>query len=199
MRASRAAVVVVSAALLVAFLAYPAFATSGTTSTPSTTGGSNFRHAIVHRIEAWLASRGLTGSRIGLGGPQAPAFSNGQTISVASTAGSYFVVGTQGKTNGTASGTLTFTVDGKLKAGYILSVSGSIQVAGTTYAITSGSAEMGPGGANIVGQGATSSSGTLIFRASASGNFSGASTSRVVIDFSNGTTEYAIVLTGSIS
>lgn len=184
---------------MVAFLAYPAFASTGatTSATSSNTGGGGFRQALVHRIEAWLANRGFFAGR--LGGAQAPAFATGQTISVTSTAGKYLVVGTQGKTNGTATGSLTFTVAGKLKSGYILTVTGSIQVAGTTYTITSGSAEMGAGGANMVGQGATSSSGTFIFRASAHGNFGGATSSRITLDFSNGATEYAVVLTGPVA
>src|SRR2546428_11945648 len=66
----------------------------------------------------------------------------GQTITVTSTQGNYWVIGTT-STNGSASGTLTFTVTSKLSAGYTLSLtSGSIVVAGTTYNISSGSAQM---------------------------------------------------------
>jgi len=156
----------------------------------------------MHRIAAffgWGGFHPFGAGRGDQGQAQAATFTTGQTISITSTAGSYFVVGSQGKTNGTASGTLTFTVNGKLTAGYILSVGGSITVGGTTYNLTSGSAVMGPGGANIQGQGATSSSGSYIVRATARGNFSGTTTSAVSLDFSNGTTEYAVFLTGTIT
>ncbi len=129
---------------------------------------------------------------------QATTFSNGQTITITSTKGTYFVVGTNGKTNGTASGTLTFTVTGKLTSGYVLNVGGSLIVNGTTYSVTSGSAAMGPSGSAIQGQGATSSLGSFILRASARGDFSGTTTGMVSVDFSNGTTEYAVFLTSTI-
>ncbi len=150
-------------------------------------------------LQRFAAFFGGRGGRGGHGQAQAATFTTGQVITLTSTAGTYFVVGTQGKTNGTASGTLTFTVTGKLTAGYILNIGGSFTVAGTTYNITSGSAVMGPGGAGIQGEGATSSSGSYILRATASGNFSGTTTSRVSLDFSNGTTEYAVSLTSTIT
>jgi hypothetical protein len=135
----------------------------------------------------------------GRGQSQATTFSNGQTITLTSTSGNYYVVGTQGKTNGTASGTLTFTVTGKLTGGYVLSIGGNLVVNGTTYNVTSGSAMMGLGGSGIQGEGATSSSGSYIVRATARGDFSGTTTSRVALDFSNGTTEYAVSLTSTIT
>jgi len=199
MKGLKIAVAVTGAALLVAFLAYPAFAATSSTSTgsnPWPTSISGARAGLMHRIAAFFSAHGLLG--MGQGGA-APSFTSGQVITVTSTSGNYFVVGSQGKTNGTASGTLTFTVGGKLHAGYTLSVSGVITVAGTTYTVTSGSAVMGPGGANIVGTGATSPSGTFILRASARGDFAGSATSKVSLDFSNGTTEYAVILTGSIA
>ena len=134
----------------------------------------------------------------GQGGQATTTFTTGQTITLTSTKGEYFVVGSKGKTNGSASGTLTFTVAGKLTAGYILNIGGSLTVNGTTYNVTSGSATMGPGGSGIQGQGATSSSGSFILRAIARGDFSGTTTSTVSLDFSNGTTEYAVLLTSSI-
>ena len=211
MKASHIAVVALGAAIMAAFLAYPAFATTASTSNGSTTSnglaattsGSTTPPPMggpMHRIAAFFGMRG--GGPLG-GGPggQSPAttFTIGQTITLTSTSGNYFVVGTQGKTNGTASGTLTFTVTGKLTGGYILNVGGSLIVAGTTYNVTTGSAVMGPGGASIQGEGATSSSGSYILRASARGNFSGTTTSTLSLDFSNGTTEYAVVLTSTIT
>lgn len=122
----------------------------------------------------------------------------GQTFTVTSTEGKYFVAGTP-STNGTASGTLTFTVTGKLTAGYTLSISsGSLTVAGTTYTVTSGTAQMGRDAATISGQGATSPTGTFLLRASAHGSFVG-STGTVSIDLQAGSSEYLVFLAGSIS
>jgi len=213
MKASHVAVIALGAALAVAFLAYPAFATTASTSTGSTSSSGSATTTAINSPPGPGAGHGgfgFFGGRGGGGGPfgggrggqgqaQAATFTTGQVITLTSTAGSYFVVGTQGQTNGTASGTLTLTVGGTLTGGYVLSVGGSITVAGTTYNVTSGSAVMGPGGANIQGQGATSSSGSYILRASARGNFSGTDTAMVSLDFSNGTTEYAVSLTSTIS
>ena len=122
----------------------------------------------------------------------------GQTITVTSTSGNYFVAGSP-STNGTASGTLTFTVTGKLASGYTLSISsGSVTVAGTTYTVTSGTAQMGRGAATIVGQGATDQSGTFLLRASAHGSFVGSS-GTMTLDLQSGSSEYLVFLTGSIS
>lgn len=212
MKASNIAVVALGAAVVAALLAYPAFATtpsanispmtsSGSAAAiPSTTAMTPSPNAM-GRIGAFFAAHGVGPFGRGQGGQgsQAATFSNGQTITLTSTQGSYFVVGTQGKTNGTASGTLTFTVTGKLTGGYILSAGGTLTVAGTTYNVTSGSAVMGPGGSGIQGEGATSSSGSYIVRATARGNFSGTTSATVSLDFSNGTTEYAVLLTSTIT
>lgn len=122
----------------------------------------------------------------------------GQTFTITSTTGKYYVAGTPSD-NGTASGTLTFTVTGKLSAGYTLSISsGSLTVAGATYTITSGTAQMGRGAAGIVGQGATNPTGQFILRASAHGSFVG-STGMVSLDIQSGSSEYLVLLAGSIS
>jgi len=120
----------------------------------------------------------------------------GQTITFASTSGEYRTVGNSG-TNGTASGTITFKVTGGLSQGYTLTItSGSLTIAGTTYTVESGSAQMDPFGTTISGQGTIGSSGSFILHASAHGTFVGTSAS-VSLDFTNGTTEYLVVLTGS--
>ena len=55
---------------------------------------------------------------------------------------------------GTASGTITLSVTGAYRNGYALSIgSGSLVINGTTYTIASGSAELGPWQAHLVGQG----------------------------------------------
>jgi hypothetical protein len=121
----------------------------------------------------------------------------GQTITVTSTQGEYRTVGSS-STNGTASGTVTFTVTGKLSQGYTLSLtSGSLTVAGTTYTVSSGSAQMSLSATTIAGQGTTTPTGQFIVQASAHGTFAGTSAS-MSLDFTNGTTEYLVSLSGSI-
>jgi hypothetical protein len=121
----------------------------------------------------------------------------GQTITVTSTSGEYTTIGTS-STNGTASGTLTFTVTGKLSEGYTLSLnSGSLTIAGAAYTISSGSAQMDPTGTMISGQGTTNPTGQFILHAMVHGTFVGSSAS-VSLDFTNGTTEYLVTLNGSV-
>src|SRR5208283_3097187 len=122
----------------------------------------------------------------GFGGPGGRSmgfgpWSNVSTVSIAtgtnivltSTSGQFRAVGNPDE-NGTASGTITFTVTSDLSGGYVLTISsGSITVSGTTYTISSGSAQMGPFASSISGQGTTSSSGSFLIRAQAHGNFSG--------------------------
>ena len=121
----------------------------------------------------------------------------GQTITIMSTQGRFFVYATPSK-NGTASGTLTFTVTGKLARGYTLSLtSGSIVVNGTTYTVSSGSAQMGLFANAMIGQGSTTPAGQFLFQARAQGSFAGTSGS-VSLDFTNGTTEYAVLLAGTL-
>jgi len=79
--------------------------------------------------------------------------SGGQTITLASVAGGYWVIGDRG-VNGTASGSLTLQVSSALTGGYVLSVTGgSLTINGTTYAVTTGSAMLGPHGVYMVGNG----------------------------------------------
>ena len=122
----------------------------------------------------------------------------GQTFTITSSSGEYFVPNNR-STNGTASGTLTFTVTGKLSEGYTLSVtSGSVKVAGTTYTIASGTAQMNRGASGVSGQGSLTPSGEFIFTASAHGTFVG-STGTVSMDLQSGSSEYLVLLSGSIS
>ena len=129
-------------------------------------------------------------------GYQSPvSLSVGQTITITSTQGEYWVIGTS--QNGTASGTLTFTVASKLSQGYTLSITGgSIVVAGTTYTL-SGTAELGRMANFMVGQGSTTPAGQFLLRAQAAGSFGG-TTGRVSLHLKSGATEYAIVLSGTI-
>ncbi len=122
----------------------------------------------------------------------------GQTFTVTSAEGKYFVVGTPSN-NGTASGTLTFTVTGKLSSGYIVSLSsGSLTAAGTTYTVTSGTALLNRGASSIRGEGATTNpAGLFILRALARGTFVG-STAMVSLDLQSGSSEYLVLLSGSV-
>ena len=127
-----------------------------------------------------------------------PNISVGEAITVTSTQGRFVTVGTSGE-NGTASGTLTFTVTGKLSQGYTLSLTGgSLVVGGSTYTVASGTAQMDPQASSISGQGSTSPSGQFILRASAQGSFVGSS-GLVSIDLQSGSSEYLVTLTGNIS
>jgi hypothetical protein len=138
---------------------------------------------------------GAGGQRFG--GGQKVTVTDGQTFTVTSTSGEYRVVGSTTE-NGTASGTITFTVTGSLTSGDTLSISGTVVIAGTTYTISSGSAEMNPSATTISGQGATTPTGQFLLQASAHGNFVGSS-GQVSLDLSNGTTEYLISLTGGMT
>jgi hypothetical protein len=117
----------------------------------------------------------------------------GQTITLTSTSGQYVVVNDSG-VNGTATGTFTLTVTGKLAEGYTLSItSGSISINGTTYTISSGSAETSPPATALQGQGSTSSSGEFLLQAQARGSFAG-SNATANIDLKAGSSEYMILL-----
>ncbi len=190
-------------ALLLYIVAAPVAAqTAGTTTqtsaTPSSTSTSN-----------WVGGFQWSPGGPFPGGAQAPQggwmqaqpgpnISVGEIITVTSTQGHFVSVGTGGE-NGTASGTLTFSVTGKLSQGYTLSLTGgSFVVGGSTYTVTSGTAQMSPQASSISGQGSTSPSGQFILRASAQGSFVG-STGLVSIDLQSGSSEYLVTLTGSIS
>jgi len=120
----------------------------------------------------------------------------GQTITITSTQGTWRSLSTAHK-NGTASGTLTFTITGKLSQGYTLSItSGTLTVNGTAYTVSSGSAQMGRAANAIIGQGTTTPTGQFLLTAQARGSFAG-TTGSVSLDL-NGSTEYAVFLTGTI-
>jgi len=129
--------------------------------------------------------------------PSTANLTTGQTITMTSSGGSYYVVGTP-SSNGTASGTVTFTVTSRLSQGYTLSItSGSIVVGGTTYTISSGAAQTGPSAEVISGQGTTTPTGQFLLRGDARGTFAGTS-SQLFLDFNAGSTEYAVTLTGTV-
>ena len=135
-----------------------------------------------------------------------PGLTVGQVFNITSTQGHFRVVGDKSE-NGTASGTMTFNVTGKFANGYTLSItSGSLDVNGTTYAVSSGSAQSGPRAHHMVGQGTTAvvgttsaatPSGAFLMRATAHGTFGG-EYATMSLDLQSGTTEYAIFLVGTI-
>jgi hypothetical protein len=135
-----------------------------------------------------------------------PGLAVGQVITITSTQGHFTVVGDKSE-NGTASGTITFTVTGKFAGGYSLSITaGSLNVNGTAYAVSSGSAETGHYAHRMVGQGTTNTAGTtstattsgaFLMRATARGTFGG-EYATMSLDLQSGTTEYAISLVGTI-
>jgi hypothetical protein len=191
-----AALLLVTAAGLL--FAYPAIASAAMPQPEARFSGGMPNQVPFHGGPAFAPFGGPPSRGGGGHGPPTPVtVSNGQVITVTSTKGEFRVVGDRDK-NGTASGTLTFTVAGKLSGGYIMSIGGSITVNGTTYTVSSGSGRMSPFANSISGQGTTSSGGTYLLDAAAHGDFTGASTANVGLDFGNGTTEYAVTLAGTI-
>jgi hypothetical protein len=204
----------VAATLMAVTLAYSVFVVpaSAQAQPPASASSSSSNNSASNSVTPSVSSiqipasgpegqRGFRGPPIGAyggaaQGQQVSTMSVGQTFTITSTQGKYFAVGNRNE-NGTASGALTFTVTGKLTAGYTLSLtSGSIVVNGTTYTVSSGSAQMGPGAAELVGQGATTPTGQFLVRATAHGSFAG-TTATASLDFSNGTTEYLVLLAGT--
>lgn len=142
-----------------------------------------------------MQNAGFPGRSFGL--PSAASLTVGQTITVTSSQGSYYVIGTPSN-NGTASGTITFTVTAKLTEGYTLSITGgSLIVGGTTYTISSGTAQTGQGADLITGQGTTTPTGQFLLHGMARGSFAG-TTGQLLFDFQAGSTEYAVALTGAV-
>jgi len=116
---------------------------------------------------------------------------------VTNSQGSYYVVGSPSN-NGTASGTITFTVTSKLSVGYTLSItSGSLVVGGTTYTISSGTAQTGPFADVVSGQGATTPTGQFLLQGLARGSFAG-TTGQIHLDLKAGSTEYSVALMGTV-
>lgn len=171
-------------AVVALLLAYPAMAATG-----GSTSGSP-----------------LTGTALGSGSNQSvlttpAALTVGQTLTFTSTSGQFHVVGDASKA-GSASGTITLSVTGAFRGGYALSVaSGSLTLNGTTYTIASGSAEMGPHEAHLVGQGSLASStpGAFLFAAGAHANFQGQTYNTLRFDLQSNGTEYAVLLLATVT
>jgi hypothetical protein len=122
----------------------------------------------------------------------------GQSITLSSLVGGFRKVGDQ-SVNGTANGSLSFSVTGVYARGYTLSVTGgSITFNGATYTMSGGSAELGPYGARIVGQGDAGSA-QILFAARSLGRFGNTGYGIVGIDLKSGSNEFMIRLLVTIS
>jgi len=164
--ASTAGVVAVMALLF----AYPAMAAS--TAAPQNTNAS----------QLLAQSTTMASHRIQL--------TDGETITLTSVAGGYWVVGDRAS-NGTASGTVTLQVSGVLKAGFIITVTGgTFNINGTSYAITGGSADLGPRGIWMVGNGQAGSA-QFLFVDRSLGKFGSTNYGVLRVDLKDGTSEFA--------
>ena len=124
--------------------------------------------------------------------------SAGQTVTLASVAGGYWVVGDPGS-NGTASGTVSLQVAGALSGGYAITVTGgTFTINGTAYAISGGSAELGPNGRLVVGQGQAGSA-TFLFLGRDLGKFGDTSYGVQRVDLQSGSSEFTARLLVTIS
>jgi hypothetical protein len=121
--------------------------------------------------------------------PQKIDLSTGQTITLTSVAGGWHEVGNP-SVNGTATGTLTLEVTGAFSRGYALSITGgSFSINNTTYTVSSGSAEMGPYGFHMVGQGQAGTA-SFLFGFRDIGKFGSTNYAIVGVDLKAGSSEY---------
>jgi hypothetical protein len=131
-------------------------------------------------------------------GSQALEFSTGQTITLTSVAGGFWVIGDRAS-NGTASGTMTLQVSADLKGGYIFTVTGgSLTINGTTYTISTGSAEAGTHGYYIVGNGHAGTA-QFLFMDRDLGKFGTTNFGVLRVDLQDGSSEFAARLLVTIS
>jgi hypothetical protein len=150
-----------------------------------------------------LASREAAGSATTASKviPTPTALTAGQTLTFTSTNGHWRAVG-PGAANdsvksGSASGTEVLTVTGAFRGGYALAItSGSISINGTTYDIASGTTELGPHQAHLVGQGSLSATtpGSFLEAANAHANFRGMTSNTLRFDVQVNGQEYAVTL-----
>jgi hypothetical protein len=124
--------------------------------------------------------------------------SNGQTITLTSVAGGYWVIGNR-DVNGTASGSLAFQVSSALTGGYVLTVTGgSLTINGSTYAVSSGSAMLGPHGVYVVGNGQAGNA-QFLFLDRDLGRFGSTNYGVLRVDLKDGASEFGVRLLVTIS
>ena len=132
--------------------------------------------------------------------PPPPVLTVGQTITFTSTNGQWRVIDPPAKPSvaySVASGTVTFTVTGAFKGGYALSItSGTLSINRTSYTIASGSAELGPELARLVGQGSLSSatSGSFLVAGGSHSDFFGNTYNTLRFDVQANGMEYGVLL-----
>jgi hypothetical protein len=164
-------------AVMAMLFAYPAMAASGAPS------ASNIQQMLQHPQYANLDKIQL---------------SSGQTITLTSVAGGYWVVGDRA-VNGTASGSMTLQVTGVFKGGFALSVTGgSFVINGTTYTISGGSAELGPYGIHMVGQGQAGTA-QFLFGDRDLGKFGTTNYAILRVDLTDGSSQFAARLLVTMS
>ncbi len=164
-------------AVIALIVAYPVVASSAGSAQSNST-----RQLLQH--SAYLNSQ-----QIGL--------TSGQTITLTSVAGGYWAAGDR-STNGTASGSMTLQVSGGLAGGYILTVTGgSFDINGTTYRISSGSAELGPRGLYIIGSGQAGTA-QFLFLDRNLGKFGSTNCGVLRVDLKDGSSEFAARLLATI-
>ncbi len=118
----------------------------------------------------------------------------GQTFTLTSVVGGYHQVGDR-SVNGTATGSMSFSVTGAFSGGYALSITGgTISIDGTTYTISGGSAQLGRSGEYMVGQGQLAGSGQFLFLEKNLGKFGSTDHGVLRIDLTNGSQEFGIRL-----
>jgi len=163
-------------AVMAMLVAYPAMAASSTPSTTSIQQMLQQPRNVDHKIQ----------------------LSVGQTITLTSVAGGYWVVGDRA-VNGTASGSMTLQVTGAFKGGYAISVTGgSLNINNTTYAISGGSAELGPYGIHMVGQG-QSGTAQFLFGYNGLGKFGSSTYAIVRVDLTSGSSQFGARLLVTVS
>ncbi len=165
-------------AVVALLFAYPAVASS-----PGAPSNPNFQQLLQHPQYAT---------------PQRIQLSQGQTITLTSVAGGYWVVGER-NSNGTASGSLGLQVSGSLTGGYVLNVTGgSLNINGTTYTISGGSGVLGPYGAYMVGHGQAGSAQFLVLDRGL-GKFGSSNYGILRVDLKDGSSEFAARLLVTIT
>lgn len=179
------AALAIGVSLVVAsMLAYPAFAARGF-GAGSTSYGS--------RQTLGPGHRGGFGPDMDHGGYAALNLTVGQTISFKDTG--RYVDASNHTIRGNASATLTFTVNAVYKAGYTLTLtSGTITIGAKTYSVSGGSAQLGPFGRHLVGQGTASGGASFLLRGvvgSHNGTIQGGPAG---LDFKSGSAEYLVML-----
>lgn len=123
----------------------------------------------------------------------------GQTITLTSVAGGYREAG-DSSINGTATGSLGLAVTGGYVGGYSLSITGgTMLINGTTYTVSTGSAELGPYGRHMVGQGQAGNSGQFLFEVRDLGKFGSTDYGVLRVDLSNGPSQFIARLLVTIS